>query len=112
MTGDRRARVRRPMPFLLVRHRDMTGVSGTGIVAEGVEWSDSSASLRWRGDHPTTTFFQTGLGGVRTIHGHQGNTDVIYLDCPSDARGFAGSCVDGLCGRCGAAWPCVRCPAP
>lgn len=112
--------------FLLVRHADPSGVSGTGIVAEGVEFTDRSASLRWHGNHPSTTQFEIGLDGIVAIHGHFGATEVIYFDPdPSPEPALAseshdaeyraqasGSPMDGLCRVCGGAWPCTRCRNP
>lgn len=46
-----RAEVRR---FQLHRDQDITGVSGTGIVADGVLFADRSVAIRWRGEHPST----------------------------------------------------------
>jgi len=33
--------------FTVCRQADETGVSGEGIIAEGVEWGDGGVSLRW-----------------------------------------------------------------
>lgn len=41
-----------PRRFLPERHVDVTGVSGVGPVAEGLEWSDGTVSLRWKGATP------------------------------------------------------------
>jgi hypothetical protein len=49
-------------------------------VAEGTEWTDGSASLRWRGEHPTTTFFETGVRSIVALHGYQGDTEILYSD--------------------------------
>lgn len=73
----------RPRRFKLVRYTDVSGVSGTGVVAEGVEWSDGSVALRWRGPHPTTVVWDDGgIDAVRAIHGHQGATAIIWDDGP------------------------------
>ncbi|TCM39665.1 hypothetical protein EV648_114187 [Kribbella sp. VKM Ac-2568] len=69
-----------PRPFLLVRHADVSGVSGTGVVAEGTEWTDGSVSLRWRSEHASTTFYEAGVRAVLAVHGHAGASEVIYLD--------------------------------
>jgi hypothetical protein len=37
---------RRMRLFLLIRNEDVSGVSGTGIVAEGVEFSDGTVAMR------------------------------------------------------------------
>lgn len=36
------------MPFTLVRDEDVSGVSGTGVVADGMLWPDGTAV--WKGD--------------------------------------------------------------
>jgi hypothetical protein len=69
-----------PRRFHLVRHVDISGVSGTGIVAEGVEWSDGTVTLRWTGDYPTTTVWQDGIPALLAVHGHQGSTAIHWLD--------------------------------
>jgi hypothetical protein len=53
-----------PRTFVLDRRRDISGVSGTGLVAEGVVWSDGAVALRWSGENPTTVAFETGIEGV------------------------------------------------
>jgi hypothetical protein len=69
-----------PRAFHLVRDVDETGVSGTGVVAEGVEFSDGVVALRWTGRWPTSVVFQErGLESVEAIHGHGGKTRVVFL---------------------------------
>lgn len=36
-----------PRLFVLDRVEDVSGVSGTGVVAEGIEFSDGVGALRW-----------------------------------------------------------------
>jgi hypothetical protein len=74
------AKPARPRRFHLVRHVDVSGISGTGVVAEGVEWSDGTVALRWAGRYPTTTVWQDGINALLTIHGHHGATTVHWLD--------------------------------
>lgn len=69
----------RPRVFVLQRHIDVGGASGVGLVAEGVEWSDGTVSLRWKGDTPSTTFWQAGISAVEAVHGHGGATELLYL---------------------------------
>lgn len=67
-------------PFILRRHNDVTGVSGTGIVADGVLFpaaGKSRAVVRWRGERGSTVVWDH-LGHVKEIHGHDGAT-VIEL---------------------------------
>lgn len=75
-----------PRPFVLQRHSDATGVSGVGVVAEGVEFSDGVVALRWlvpagapgSGNPTSVVFHDNGLESVRKIHGHGGQTEVVF----------------------------------
>lgn len=76
--------------FVLQRHIDPTGVSGVGPVAEGVEWSDGTVSLRWKGRTPSTTFWQAGVAAIEAVHGHGGATEVLYLTEPATPPAMRG----------------------
>ncbi|MFE2407056.1 hypothetical protein ACFXDE_01795 [Kitasatospora sp. NPDC059408] len=68
-------------PFVLRRHHDITGVSGTGIVADGVLFpaaGKSRAVVRWRGERGSTVVWDH-LGHVKEIHGHDGATVVEFI---------------------------------
>ncbi|MFF1756160.1 hypothetical protein [Streptomyces sp. NPDC058266] len=69
-----------PRRFVLRRRVDVSGISGTGDVADGVLWPDGTASIRWRGEHPSVVFWDRGRVSVETIHGHQGATEVVFVD--------------------------------
>jgi hypothetical protein len=65
--------------FVLQRDIDETGVSGTGIVAEGIEFSDGVVALRWTSTWPTSVVFhERGMDSVLAIHGHSGKTKVVW----------------------------------
>ncbi|MGH3500733.1 MAG: hypothetical protein ACRDQA_07525 [Nocardioidaceae bacterium] len=67
--------------FVLVRHEDTTGVSGTGTVAEGVEFSGGVVALQWISSWPTSVVFhQRGMESVQAVHGHGGSTTIEWLD--------------------------------
>lgn len=67
--------------FVLQRHADVTGVSGVGVVAEGVEFTDGTVALRWLSAWPTSVVFHDkGVDAVRAVHGHGGATEIVYLD--------------------------------
>lgn len=69
-----------PRLFLLYRHEDATGVSGTGIVAEGCQFSDGRVALRWTTDKaPSSTAVYDSIGDVEAIHGHDGRTELVWL---------------------------------
>jgi hypothetical protein len=71
-----RAKVRR---IALVRHEDVSGVSGTGVVAYGVLFPDGTIVLRWDTKVRSTTFYDS-LADLETITGHGGKTTVELLD--------------------------------
>lgn len=67
--------------FVLRRNVDVTGVSGTGVVAEGVEFSSGVVSLTWLSDWPTSVVFHDrGVESVEAVHGHGGATVIEWLD--------------------------------
>lgn len=69
-----------PLRFVLRRHVDVSGISGSGDVADGVLWPDGTASVRWRGEHPSAVFWGRGRVSVEMINGHQGATEMVWLD--------------------------------
>jgi hypothetical protein len=68
-----------PHTFHLVRHHDLSGQTGTGIVAEGVQFSDGTAALRWRGGHPATAVWPN-VEEILAVHGHEGATELVWLE--------------------------------
>lgn len=78
---------RRPLTFVLRRSEDVTGVSGTGVVAEGVLWSDGTVNVRWLkreseghgSSYGTTVFHDQGLESVEAIHLSHGGTEIVWL---------------------------------
>jgi len=67
----------RPRLFYLDRKVDVSRVSGTGRVAEGVEFTDGTVVMRWLSDTPTTVMFET-VDHVVAIHGHGGSTELVW----------------------------------
>lgn len=67
--------------FELHRTTDVSGISGTGIVAEGVAFTDGTVALRWKTEWPTSVVFHDrGVEAVRAVHGHGGATRIVWLD--------------------------------
>jgi hypothetical protein len=63
--------------FRLNRRKDPTGVSGPGIVAEGVFFGDGSAVVRWMTEPYHSTVFWPGPDAplaIEAVHGHDGST--------------------------------------
>lgn len=77
----------RPRTFGLERRRDVSGVSGIGLVAEGVVFSDGTTVLRWLGSHPTTGIFES-IDYLTWVHGHGGSTRVVFHEptLPNEGR--------------------------
>lgn len=65
--------------FSLHRDEDVSGISGTGTVADGVVFPDGSVALRWRGDRRSTVLWSS-IEDVEAIHGHGGRTRIVWED--------------------------------
>jgi hypothetical protein len=65
--------------FQLHRIVDLSGVSGTGIVADGVLWPDGMCTVHWRGNYPTDATHLS-LESVIHIHGHEGHSYIRFDD--------------------------------
>lgn len=64
--------------FKLVRIEDESGVSGTGEVAQGVEFDDGTCALRWLTQYASTAVYNN-LDTLEHIHGHNGKTKVVFI---------------------------------
>jgi hypothetical protein len=65
--------------FILQRHEDPSGVSGTGAVATGCEFEDGAVAVHWPGTTPSTVIWKD-IRHVEEVHGHGGKTVVEYLE--------------------------------
>ena len=67
--------------FVLRRDVDITGVSGVGIVAEGILFTDGVAVLHWQSQWPSSVVhYERGLESIEHVHGHNGSTKIVWLD--------------------------------
>ena len=64
--------------FRLVRHVDIGGVSGIGLVAEGVEFSNGKCSLAWTAKYQSVAVYDS-LDDLIAIHGHDGKTSLVIV---------------------------------
>lgn len=62
--------------FYLLRHEDLHGHAGTGVVAEGVIFDDGGAVMTWLTKWKTVTTFENILA-VDELHSHAGRTEVV-----------------------------------
>lgn len=65
--------------FKLLRKEDETGISGTGVVAEGVQFSHGEVVLSWLTVHRSIAIYPT-IVELENIHGHGGKTIVVWDD--------------------------------
>ncbi|CAM3837485.1 hypothetical protein NOGI109294_15405 [Nocardiopsis gilva] len=84
-----------PRRFELVRDHDVTGVSGTGVVALGVQWPDGAVVVRWLTATSSTAIYDS-AADVEAIHGHGGHTHIQWTD-PEPVK-WANAAVD--CPHC------------
>jgi hypothetical protein len=65
--------------FRLHRLEDETGLSGTGIVAEGAVFSNGKVVVAWAGEQavPSVAVFDS-IEQVEQVHGHGGKTRVEW----------------------------------
>jgi hypothetical protein len=61
--------------FYLYRRNDESGISGTGRVAQGVVFDDGRVVVVWLSDTSSINIYNS-LGDVKSIHGHEGKTEV------------------------------------
>jgi hypothetical protein len=101
--------------FVLHRDQDITGVSGTGVVAVGAMFSDGTTVIRWLGEAPSTVVWAH-IGHAKKVHGHGGATRFVWDDdghgrlnkiaqAHSKNSGEMGL-TSGLCDECDHLWPC------
>jgi len=84
--GEGMARKQKPISsnrqmrrFVLIRAEDLTGVSGTGEVAEGTVFSSGLAVIHWLREPYAMGVYQT-LEDVISVHGHEGRTQLQFID--------------------------------
>lgn len=64
--------------FVLQRDEDETGTSGSGVVAEGVEFSNGQVALHWLSQLEAVSVYGN-IRVVETLHGHGHRTKVVWL---------------------------------
>lgn len=71
--------ISRPRRFLTYRTKDVSGISGCGCVAEGVQFHTGQCVLCWKTDHSSVAIYAS-IEELEAIHGHDGSTKVVWLD--------------------------------
>ncbi|WP_432169104.1 hypothetical protein [Streptomyces sp. 1222.5] len=80
-----------PRPFVAQRDEDVSGVSGEGVIAEGVQFSDGWVVTHWLDQPPmhepkTDVWHNKGSRPFERIHGHGGATRILWADEVAAAR--------------------------
>jgi hypothetical protein len=63
--------------FVLKRIEDESGVSGTGIVAEGIQFSNGKCVLAWMTELQSVAVYDS-IEELEAIHGHDGKTLICW----------------------------------
>lgn len=66
--------------YYLQRNEDFSGVSGTGIVAEGVVMPSGKCIHEWSQSYVTSHNIYPNINAVQHIHGHEGRTIVKFVN--------------------------------
>ena len=74
-----------PRVFWLVRDEDETGVSGTGVVAQGIEFKNGKVAMSWLTEVTSVAVYDS-RKEVEAIHGHNGKTRIVWSR-PAPPRG-------------------------
>lgn len=64
--------------FILVRKEDVSGVSGTGVVAEGVRFSTGKCVMAWVTEYKSVAIYDS-IDELILIHGHDGRTEIQWI---------------------------------
>ncbi len=64
--------------FVLERTEDVSGTSGVGVVAEGVEFSNGSVAIHWISQMESIEICAN-MHVVEAIHGHEGRTKIRWF---------------------------------
>lgn len=72
--------------FTLVRNDDETGISGTGLIAVGVEFPSGICVIEWVTKYQSIGVYPN-IEELVLIHGHHGKTVVEWTEEPGYGRG-------------------------
>jgi len=65
--------------FILYRNEDISGNSGTGVVASGVIFNNGHCAMCWNSLVSSIAIFSS-VADVEMIHGHNGATELRILE--------------------------------
>jgi len=65
-----------------VRDQDVSGFSGTGVVAEGVEFGDGRVVMRWVTRDVHSIVLHASIDELLKVHGHNGASHIEWMAEP------------------------------
>ena len=65
--------------FHVYRDEDVSGVSGTGMIAEGVMFSSGRVFVNWLSMHKIVEMADS-VAEWQAVHGHEGKTKILWDD--------------------------------
>lgn len=65
--------------FYLERTLDPVGISGTGVIAEGVMFTSGKVVMQWLTEYSSIGIYDS-VSDVLSIHGHNGTTSFVFTD--------------------------------
>lgn len=68
-------------PFYLLRHEDLSGLSGIGVVAVGFVFPNGKIVFQWTTYRSSMEIYEN-IENLLEIHGHNGKTEVIFGNPP------------------------------
>lgn len=81
--------------FYLTRFEDVSGVSGTGRVARGIEFDDGSVIMQWNTSHQSIGLYWS-MEHLIDIHGHEGRAVIEYTDDEVTVKPLGSSYIDAV----------------
>lgn len=65
--------------FELRRIEDESGISGVGVIAQGVEFENKKCALSWLTAHTSIAIYDD-VETLMLIHGHNGKTIIEWIE--------------------------------
>jgi hypothetical protein len=64
--------------FYLLRKEDVSGVSGEGIIAQGVILHSGQVVMEWLTANGSIAIYKS-IDEIQVLHAHGGKTEVVYI---------------------------------
>ncbi len=64
-------------PLYLLRHEDVTGTSGLGVVAMGAQYPSGHVVIEWLSVVSSINIYSS-VASLEEVHSHNGATEVIF----------------------------------